>query len=133
MTPTHYLCPHCRAHLRPNKKIILGAKAPDGNKGLILLSPELGEYSVLKHGTLDIKEGDIMEIFCPVCSSSLDYSKGKKLANVVMIEDNGIEYDIIFSKIYGKKCTYKIQGEQVESFGEDAEEYTNFWGEAPKY
>jgi hypothetical protein len=50
-----------------------------------------------------------------------------------MIDDRGEEYDIVFSEIIGQRCTYKVQGDKVESFGKDAEIYTNFWGEAPKY
>jgi hypothetical protein len=40
-----------------------------------------------------------------------------------MIDENGIEYEIHFSRIAGQHSTYKIIGENVEIFGEDAGEY----------
>ena len=132
MVSSNYLCPHCRAHLKPNSKIVLVAKTPDGKKGLMLLSPELGEYSVMKNDGFEISEGDILETFCPVCSASLRYEGHNELAKVILLDDD-LEYDIIFSEIFGLRCTYKVHGESVEFFGEDADEYTNFWGETPRY
>jgi hypothetical protein len=32
------------------------------------------------------------------------------------------------------KCTYKIsEDKKVESYGEDAEEFRNYWGVVPRY
>ena len=134
MKVNNFLCPKCRSHLVPNRKIVLMAKLPDGTKGLLLLSPILGEYSANTHTTFQVNEGDKVDIFCPICHEDLgDYKDNKNLARIIMIDDRREEYDIVFSEIIGQRCTYKIHGEEVEKFGEDADLYTNFWGEAPKY
>ena len=134
MKENNLLCPKCRSQLVPNKKIVLLAKPPEGPSGLLLLSPILGEYSATTHSAFKLNDGDKVDIFCPVCHAPLgDYMDHKNLARVIMVDDNGEEYDIVFSEIIGQHSTYKIQGDDIESFGEDADLYTNFWGEAPKY
>lgn len=100
----------------------------------MLLSPRLGEYSATTHTTFQVKEGDKVDIFCPICHQDLgDYMDHQNLARIIMIDERGEEYDIVFSEIIGQRCTYKIHGEEVEKYGEDADLYTNFWGEVPKY
>lgn len=134
MKEKNFLCPKCRAQLIPNKKIVLLAKPAEGPTGLLLLSPVLGEYSATTHSKFKLSDGERVDIFCPVCHADLgDYMDHKNLARVIMVDDNGVEYDIVFSEIIGQHSTYKIHGDDVESYGEDAEVYTNFWGEAPKY
>jgi len=134
MNEHNFLCPKCRAQLVPNKKIVLLAKTTNGPSGLLLLSPKLGEYSATTHAAFKLQDGEKVDIFCPVCHEDLgDYMDNQNLARVIMVDENGEEYDIVFSEIIGQHSTYKIHGDDVESFGEDAELYTNFWGEAPRY
>jgi len=40
-----------------------------------------------------------------------------------MRDENGQEYEIHFSRIAGQHCTYKIIGETVEIYGENAAYY----------
>ena len=102
--------------------------------GLLLLSPQLGEYSATTHSAFHLNDGERVDIYCPVCHENLgDYMDHQNLARVIMVDETGKEYDIVFSEIIGQHSTYKIHGKDVESFGEHAELYTNFWGEAPKY
>ena len=134
MKEHHFICPKCRSQLVPNKKIVLLAKPSKGPAGLLLLSPKLGEYSAATHSAFKLSEGEKVDIFCPVCHQDLgDYKDHQNLARVIMIGEHGEEYDIVFSEIIGQRCTYKIHGGKIESYGEDAEIYTNFWGEAPRY
>ena len=134
MKENNFLCPKCRSQLVPNKKIVLLAKLSDGSAGLLLLSPILGEYSATTHSAFQVSAGDKVDISCPVCHEDLgDYKDNQNLARVIMIDDRAEEYDIVFSEIIGQRCTFKVQGEKVESYGEDADIYTNFWGETPRY
>jgi len=50
-----------------------------------------------------------------------------------MRDKNDNESTILFSKIVGEKCTYKVEGGKVESYGADSETYFNFFGETPRY
>jgi hypothetical protein len=74
-------------------------------------------------------------MLCPLCHANLtDQTISKNLARIKMIDSAGLEYDIYFSEIVGEKCTYKInRDKKVETFGEDAADYQNFWGAEPKY
>lgn len=134
METNDFLCPECRGQLRPSNKIILSAKNHKRKVGLILLSPQLGEYSVVHHDTFEMVEGEHLDIFCPICHADLgSFHEDKNLAKVIMIDRENVEYDILFSEIVGQKCTYKVHGDIVEAFGADASIYTNFWGETPRY
>ena len=131
-----FICPHCRGHLRPSEKIIFSVKTRDGKAGLLLLSPHLGEYNIEKHYTFKLSQGEHLDIYCPICHESLSsVDEHVNLAKIFMIDNGGLESEIVFSKIVGEKCTYHIKGKgkSVESYGPDAPEYSNFWGEKPSY
>jgi hypothetical protein len=132
---TRFLCPSCRSDLKIKNSVILSAQTEKGLKGLILLSPELGNYSILHVHSFTYADGEPIDLFCPICHANLGIPEvNKDLAEVIMIDEKKVEYNIIFSKITGKKCTIKLKENTiVESFGEDAGEFSNFWGVGPKY
>ena len=135
MKANDFLCPYCRGHLMPNTKVILSARKDSGKRGIILFNPQLGEYDVLVHHTFRLEEGEHLNILCPLCHANLtDQAISNSLARIKMIDSTSMEYDIYFSEIVGKKCTYKISGDKkMETYGQDAADYENFWGAAPKY
>ncbi|NOZ45307.1 MAG: hypothetical protein GXO79_00845 [Chlorobi bacterium] len=129
-----YICPYCNGHLRANNKIILSAKKENGDAGLLLFDPQLGNYKVLNHPSFLITEGENVELFCSICHENLVAKEfDEHLAKIKMTDDIGNEYDILFSKVVGEKCTYKIRDGKVEYYGADSGHYTNFFGETPKY
>ena len=135
MKANDFLCPYCRGHLMPHTKVILAARKESGQRGIILFNPKLGDYEVLVHHTFRLREGEHIDMLCPLCHANLtDQTISHNLAKIKMIDSNGKEFDIYFSEVYGEKCTYKISGDkQVEKYGEDAGDYKNFWGEGPRY
>lgn len=130
-----FLCPSCRSDLKIKNSVIFSAQTESGIRGLVLLSPELGNYSILHVPEFIYKEGDHIDFFCPVCHTDLGIPDiSKNLAGVVMIDEKKVEYNIVISEIAGKQCTMKIKENNiVESFGRDADEFSNFWGAGPKY
>ena len=135
MIANDFLCPYCRGHLKPHNKVVLSARKNSGKRGIILFNPQLGEYDILFHHTFRLENGEHLDILCPLCHANLtDQTISKNLARIKMIDNAGEEYDIYFSEIFGEKCTYKIsRDKKVQSFGEDAQDYQNFWGETPSY
>ncbi len=135
MKANDFLCPYCRGHLMPHTKVILAARKESGQRGLILFNPQLGEYDIIVHHTFRLQEGEHTDLLCPLCHANLtDHTLSKNLARIKMIDSQGQEYDIYFSEIFGEKCTYKISADKkVETFGQDAADYGNFWGEEPRY
>ncbi len=127
-----YLCPHCKGHLNVNEYVAFSAKGSKEQRGLIFLSPEVGDYSSSTHPCFKLEHGTHIEFFCPICSADLaapDVSNN--LARVLMVDEDGLQAHLLFSEIYGEKCTYRINKDQIEAIGDDASHYMNFFGESP--
>jgi hypothetical protein len=127
----NFLCPHCRGHLRVSNSIIFLTKTSKGKSGLLLLSPELGDYSVKIHPEYsNFTDGEILNFICPICYENLDAEEyDKNLAKVIMQEEDGKESTIVFSKITGEKCTYQVHKGKVKSFGGHANGYKSKFGD----
>jgi hypothetical protein len=110
---TQYLCKACRGVLNVKTSIILAAlKNNSSKKGLFLLKMEEGEEYLIK---------------CPICHAHLNSLKYDHLVRIIMVDDNGKEFDIYFSDIVGEKCTYKLSGSSVEKIGPDAVKYDKYF------
>jgi uncharacterized protein YbaR (Trm112 family) len=122
----NFICPRCKGYLNVADHIILSAENNSGNSGLILFSPEIGNYKTQKNPNFETKEGEKHEFFCPLCRERLSANIHDNLSNLLMVDEEGNEYQILFSKIAGEKSTYKIVGESTELFGSDKSNYINF-------
>lgn len=124
-----YICPYCKGHLKVGNNIIFAIRTHNQERGMLLLNPELGNYKWTKHKSLKLNEGERVETFCPMCHSNLRaINVNKNLAEVIMIDEHGEEYEIFFSEIVGEHCTFKIHESDVESFGDDSDDYINYFG-----
>lgn len=121
-----FLCPKCRGHLRVGKHLIFKVRNSEKQFALLLLSPQIGNYSSLKHPSFGISKGEFLEFFCPLCNKTLKSDIHENLAHVIMDDQSGNCYDVYFSQISGEHSTYKIQGDAVHVAGEDAGRYTYF-------
>ena len=108
-------------------KIVIAAKANDGSEGLISLSPKPGNYEVDFPSTLNCKEGDLLNLFCPVCQQNIASPKHINLAMVIMTNNADEEYDIYFSQIVGEHSTVIMMGDHVDLFGEHADRYQDLF------
>jgi transcription elongation factor Elf1 len=120
---TDFKCPHCLNLLNVGENIVFSTRNSWGKQGLIILHPELGNYTVIKHPEFEILLGELLEFYCPFCNKQLLSERNFKLAKILMSSDDGKEYEIHFSRISGQHSTYKIIGQSVEIFGKDASEY----------
>jgi hypothetical protein len=119
-----YLCPHCRCAINADKNIVLSARMSKKNRGLVLLHEEIGNYSVSMSPSLIVKEGEIVDFYCPICRKSLNLERGEHLARIVRWESDKEDSYIIFSRKYGERITFKVdKDKQVESFGESLSRY----------
>ncbi|MBU0551929.1 hypothetical protein KJ940_10605 [Myxococcota bacterium] len=123
-----YFCPHCKAILNPNIKVVLAVQA-HGQRGLILLSAQPGDYEVIVAPAFQLNEGDDVDFFCPVCQASLRCPQDSHLAELGFRSING-EGRVEFSRVYGEHATYFVTKEEISSFGESADLYghVNFFG-----
>ena len=120
------MCPHCEGHLKVGDYIIFATKTSRKNKGLLLLHPEVGNYSSIKHPSYSFRKGDPLEFFCPLCQTSLASEIDKNLARVLMLDEHHKMHEIYFSRIAGEHSTYKVSDEEVWSTGEHSSRYTYF-------
>ncbi len=121
-----FLCPKCKQHLRVGDNIIFKVKNSEKQSALMLLSPQIGNYSSIKHPSFEFKLGESLSFFCPVCNASLMSDIHPNLALVLMKDENGNSFAVYFSQVAGEHSTYKTDGDAVQASGEDAGRYTYF-------
>jgi hypothetical protein len=122
----YYLCPHCRGHLKVGNHIIFATANKNEEKGLLLLNPQIGNYTSIKHPSYQYNDGDKIDFYCPLCQKGLSSSFDDNLVHVIMTDKDKKEYDIYFSRIAGEKSTYKVSGDTVMAAGEHSSRYTYF-------
>ncbi len=121
-----FLCPKCSGHIRIGEHLILKVKNPGKQSGLLLLSPHIGNYSSVKHPTFEIKHGESLDFYCPLCNNPLKSDIHPNLAHIIMNDEAGKSYDVFFSQIAGEHSTYETKDDSVHMTGEDAGRYTYF-------
>ncbi len=128
----NYICPYCKGHLKIEKNIIFLTKTKSGKSALVLISPEIGDYTYKSHPSAHFEDGDHVNFICPICYENLDANEydTPNLAKVLMQDSEGKEFNIVFSKIRGEKCTYKISKDSFEAYGHHTDEYLSFFGES---
>ncbi|MEN8156367.1 MAG: hypothetical protein ABFS10_05405 [Bacteroidota bacterium] len=122
----HYLCPHCRGHLRVGDYIVFKIRNTKRDKGLLLMHPEVGNYTSIKHPQFNFQEGERVDFYCPICMSSLDGALDENLVQVIMIDEEGKEHEIYFSRIAGEKSTLTVSDNGVMMTGVHSYRYTHF-------
>jgi len=121
-----FVCPKCKGHLRVGDNIIFKIRNKDKQHALMLLNPQIGNYSSVKHPSFEIGQGEFVEFFCPLCNASLKSDIHENLALVLMKDEEEKSYAVYFSQIAGEHSTYKTAGDAVHTEGEDAGRYTYF-------
>lgn len=127
MAKNNYICPHCEGYLNLGEDIIFSTKLKSGTKGLIALHTEVGDYSEKHHPSYHFEKGEKLEFHCPICNAKLASEKDKDLAKIIMEDEQERRFDVYFSPIAGEKSTYIIVGESVKAFGDDSDNYLDFF------
>lgn len=127
---TNYFCPACGSFLRVWNNIILIAKSSTGEKkGILLLNPSLGNFSVTAHSSLQLEQGEKVDFLCPVCHKNLAATDiNENLIRISMTDLEDKHYDVYFSRICGQQSTFKISDNNIiEKFGKDDSHYVNYF------
>lgn len=123
---TKRICPKCRNNITVGNKVVLVGKTKNGLKGLVMLNAKLGDFKGEFSDDFTLVEGNVLKLLCPICHKNLSNSKNKNLAEILYIDENGVESTIMFSQIYGEQSTYRIVGNKIkETFGEHGDKYIN--------
>ncbi|MFC2080398.1 hypothetical protein ACFLRQ_02875 [Bacteroidota bacterium] len=118
-----FVCPHCRGYLLVREKVVFRVRNEKKKYGLMLLSPEIGNYTSHTHPEFEYSEGDPLDYYCPLCSKILRTKIDDNLIYVLMIDDQMIEHDVYFSRIIGEHSTILVTGDTVEAAGEHSGKY----------
>jgi hypothetical protein len=121
-----FICPYCRGHLMVGKNVIFRVRNKKKVYGLLLLSPQIGNYDSMKNPEFEYTTGEALEFYCPLCSHTLSTTIDEKLIFVVMVDKQKVEHNIYFSRISGEKSTYQVTGDTVIATGEHSGRYTYF-------
>ena len=121
-----FLCPSCHNLLNVGKNVIFSTRSKTNKAGLIILHPDMDEYSVIKHPSFKVENGERIDFSCPYCNKKLNSNRNENLAKVIMRDENKVEYEIHFSRVASERSSFRIVGMSVEIFGEDANEYVSF-------
>lgn len=111
-----FYCPKCRECLTEDKKIVLNTKRSNGDSGVIYLNIAVGQYDFSHIPETEFAKGETVEFHCGSCDSNLTSEQYPNFANLVMQVNEGIEFDLLFSKIAGKRKTYIITEDGIESY-----------------
>ena len=130
-----YLCPFCNALLKPRYNIILTVKSSKGDKkGIVLLHPELGNYSFIIDPELKLKQGEVYNFYCPVCFTNLAaHDINADLVKIIMIDEDNSKFDIFFSRIVGQQSTFKIESNDIiDKYGDESSSYLDYFSKKLK-
>lgn len=73
-----------------------------------MMHQEGENYTGIKHPTFYSEEGERIDFYCPLCMQSLDSAVDENLVQISMIDSDGIEQEICFSRIAGEESTYQL-------------------------
>jgi hypothetical protein len=126
-----YFCPHCQRLLNPGTKVIFLVDI-EGGCELMLLSPQLGDYTAVYARSVTFEEGRLYTFRCPVCRANLTSSADDKLVEILTSETDEDPVPVRFSRVYGEEATFLMSGNEVTTFGAHSKRYEgfNFFGEA---
>ena len=88
-----FLCPKCFGHLKVGDSLVFSTRTKEGRSGLILLSPQLGNYKVSNHPSFDFKEGDYVEFF--LCA----FRTGMRLGELLGLKWRDIDWNQKFIRV----------------------------------
>ena len=124
-----FFCPHCKGLLNPGTKVIFVIER-EANRGLLLLSPELGDYARVLVESFKLEPGVVYDFQCPICHHALTSPVLDNLVEIICRHPDGTEARVDFSRVGGENATFVRGPRGLRSFGEHAERYegVNFFG-----
>jgi hypothetical protein len=124
-----YLCPQCNGLLNPGTKVIFVIEQ-GGDRGLVLLSPKLGDYAMVLGAAFPLTAGVAYLFRCPICHADLTSPVDGNLVEILSRGAGGTVSRLDFSRIAGEHATFLRGPDGIERFGEHVGRYddVNFFG-----
>lgn len=128
----NYYCTVCHSQIRVGDFLVLAAKNTWNDKGLVLLSAEIGDYHSITHPDFEVKKGEEYKFYCPVCHAILN-DKDKHSMVKVFMEEDGKHYEVYFSSIAGEQVTYKVKDKEIQRYGLEDDRYEKYFDLEEEY
>jgi hypothetical protein len=112
----NFHCPDCRQLLNSSKSIDLKTVRDNGDVGLMSLSTSVGNYSFKHEPEVDFEAGEVVSFCCTSCNTDLNSEEFENYAKLIMVVEENIEFDILFSRKAGVQKTYLITEDGTETY-----------------
>lgn len=114
----NFHCPHCETILNKDGEIVLNTKRSNGEEGHIRLATTFGNYSYSHEPKVQFGPGEVVAFSCPACKKLVHSDKYKDYAALKMHVTEKIIFDVLFSREAGKRKTYIVTEDGIESYSE---------------
>jgi predicted RNA-binding Zn-ribbon protein involved in translation (DUF1610 family) len=114
----NFHCPHCSELLSSQGEIVLSTKRQSGEEGHIRLATTFGNYSYSHEPNTEFAPGEVVTFACPACKKHVHSDKYKDYAMIKMHVTDSIIFDVLFSREAGKRKTYIVTEDGIESYSE---------------
>ncbi len=111
-----FSCPHCNEPLSYQGVVTLNTVRENGEKGTIRLAASVGNYSYEHEPRVEFIDGEVVDFLCPKCNTTLETDQYEDFALLKMKVDKNIEFEVIFSRKAGKRKTYVITEDGIDSY-----------------
>lgn len=111
-----FSCPSCKHTLNDSEEIELVTKRYSGEKGRIYMSIAFGNYTYRHIPETEFGNHEIVDFICPHCNENLAAPNYENFALLNMDVGNNITFEVIFSREAGKRKTYVITEDGIETY-----------------
>ncbi|NOQ71439.1 MAG: hypothetical protein GQ574_05535 [Crocinitomix sp.] len=111
-----FSCPFCKHLLNDSEEIELVTKRDSGTEGRIFMSVAFGNYTFRHIPETNFTLREIVDFLCPHCQTDLKAPNHKNFAQLNMDVGHNISFDVIFSREAGKRKTYVITEDGIETY-----------------
>lgn len=128
-----FTCPHCNQKLSflDGTVVKLAGRLHAESfscKTMFYIPAKLGQYGAIVGEGVRLKEGARVEFECinGACKKNFTTGYDPDLAEILMTDESGRKFVVVFNKIFGKRSTFLLdfkRHELLESFGEHAKLY----------
>lgn len=120
-----FKCPSCKSTLNVHHYIPMAIRTENDQKGMVLLSSELGDYKVHFSPNLHVRIGDKIRFHCPTCQENLGHPSNRDLVQIQRTNEYGVDSTVVFSSVYGEHTSFEIKEENLISYGSNALKFTD--------
>jgi hypothetical protein len=111
-----YHCPYCTEKLKKSGEIVLKTIRDNGSEGIIKMATSIGDYGYVHEPPTEFDPGEVVNFHCPYCEKELNSEEYENYALLKLYVQEGIQFDVLFSRKAGVHKTYLITEDGIETY-----------------